>query len=134
MQQNVAQLPWGHLVRILDRVKEPAARRFYVGQALVQGWTRNVLMLHVDRGLHARQGQAVTNFATTLPAPESGLAAATLKDPYVFDFLGLGSEAHEREIEHAMVAHIRDTLVGTGEPAGVSAPGATPRTASCPRN
>ena len=114
LQQAVAKLPWGHLVRILDGARDPAARQFYVEQALAHGWARDVLVLHMDRRLHQRQGQAITNFERTLPAPSSDLARQTLKDPYVFDFLGLGDEAQEREIERAMLLHIRDTLVEMG--------------------
>jgi len=114
LQQAVAKLPWGHLVRIMDRVGEPAAREFYVREALKHGWSRDVLMLHLDRALHSRQGKAITNFARTLPPPGSDLAVQTLKDPYIFDFLGLGEEAQERSIERAMARHIRDTLVELG--------------------
>ncbi len=114
VQQVAAKLPWFHLCTVLDRVPDPAGRIFYLQNAAVHGWSRAVLSVHIDRDLHVRQGRAVSNFPATLPAPESDLAAATLKDPYVFDFLGLGDEAHEREIEHAMIAHIRDTLVEMG--------------------
>lgn len=56
------------------------------------------------------------NFETRLPAPHSELAHETLKDPYLFDFLGLGDDAHEREIENALVRHITRFLLelGTG--------------------
>lgn len=114
VQQGVAKLPWGHVVRILDGTRDAAVRQFYVDQALASGWSRDVLGLQISRGLHTRQGQAVTNFLATLPAPGSDLATQTLKDPYVFDFLGLGDDAHEREIERAMMLHIRDTLVEMG--------------------
>ena len=39
----------------LERAREPDIRWFYVEQSLALGWSRNVLMLHMDRGLHARQ-------------------------------------------------------------------------------
>ncbi len=114
VQQGAARLPWGHLLRILDGAREASARQFYVDQALLLGWSRDVLTMHIDRSLHTRHGAAVTNFERTLPANTSDLAAQSLKDPYVFDFLGLGDEAHEREIERAMTLHIRDTLVEMG--------------------
>jgi len=58
----------------------------------------------------------VTNFSRTLPSPESDLALETLKDPFRFDFLRLGDEALEREIEQALVRHITQFLLelGTG--------------------
>jgi predicted nuclease of restriction endonuclease-like (RecB) superfamily len=52
--------------------------------------------MQIESGLHRRQGHAETNFAATLPAPQSDLAQQLLKDPYNFDFLALSAEAHER--------------------------------------
>jgi predicted nuclease of restriction endonuclease-like (RecB) superfamily len=114
VERAVARVPWGHLMRILDKSREPSARMFYVEQAALHGWSRDVLVTHLDRRLHARQGKAVTNFGRTLPSPRQSLAAQALKDPYVFDFLGLTEEAEERDVEHALVRHIRDTLLEMG--------------------
>jgi hypothetical protein len=49
-----------------------------------------------------------------LPAPGSNLAHGTLKDPYLFDFLGIGAEADERAIEQALVRHISRFLLELG--------------------
>jgi predicted nuclease of restriction endonuclease-like (RecB) superfamily len=114
VQQAVAQVPWGHIVRILDKVGEPEARMFYVEQTALHGWSRDVLVTHLSRRLHARQGRAVTNFGKTLPVSRQQLTAQILKDPYVFDFLGLTEDAEERDIERALVRHIRDTLLEMG--------------------
>ena len=114
VQQAVAQIPWGHVVRILDKADTPSKRRFYVEKAIEAGWSRDILLAQIDSKLYERQGKAVTNFERVLPAPDSDLARQTLKDPYVFDFLGLEEDAQEREIERAMMQHIRDTLVEMG--------------------
>jgi predicted nuclease of restriction endonuclease-like (RecB) superfamily len=114
VQQRVALLPWGHIARILDKVSEPASRKFYVDQATQHGWSRDLLVTHIDRNLVARQGNAVTNFERTLASPQHALASHALKDPYVFDFLGLAEDAEERAIEQALVLHIRNTLVEMG--------------------
>jgi len=114
VQQVAAKLPWFHLCTVIDRVPDLPGRVFYLEQAITHGWSRAVLSLHIDRNLHARQGQAVSNFPATMPQRDSALAVQALKDPYVFDFLGLGDQAHEREIERAMIAHVRDTLTEMG--------------------
>lgn len=116
VQQVVAQIPWGHNVRILDSVKDPQEREFYIRETIANGWSRNVLALQMQSGLYQRQGKALTNFDLTLPKPQSDLAQNLLKDPYNFDFLGLGTEAHERDIERAMMEHMRSYLLelGTG--------------------
>lgn len=114
VQQAVAQLPWGHNVLLLNRIKEQEARLFYVQKAIAENWSRATLEVHIKNRLHERQGKAVTNFAARLPAPTAALAQETLKDPYLFDFLSLGEDAQEREIENALVQHITRFLLELG--------------------
>lgn len=114
VQQAVGQLPWGHNVLLLNRIKNQEARLFYARKALAESWSRTTLEVQIKNRLHERQGQAVTNFAARLPAPASTLAQESLKDPYIFDFLGLGEEAHERDIEQALVRHITRFLLELG--------------------
>jgi predicted nuclease of restriction endonuclease-like (RecB) superfamily len=93
VQQAVGQLPWGHNLVLLSQLKDPAQRLAYAESAIEHGWSRNVLNIHIETRLLERSGKAVTNFSTTLPAPQSDLARESLKDPYRFDFLGLSREA-----------------------------------------
>ena len=58
-------------------------RLWYAGKAVEHGWSRNVLALQIESGLHNRQGKAVTNFKATLPPAQSDLAQGITKDPYV---------------------------------------------------
>ncbi len=103
VQQAVAQIPWGHNVRILDQVRDPQEREFYIRQTIQHGWSRAVLELQIESNLYRRQGKATTNFERALPAPQSDLARQLLKDPYNFDFLTLGKEAHERDLERGLL-------------------------------
>jgi predicted nuclease of restriction endonuclease-like (RecB) superfamily len=114
VQQLVAQIPWGHNVRILDYVETPAEREWYVRQAIENGWSRNVLVHQMESGLYRRQGKALTNFTRTLPAPQSELAQQIIKDPYNFDFLTLSQDAQERELERGLLDHLRDFLLELG--------------------
>jgi predicted nuclease of restriction endonuclease-like (RecB) superfamily len=114
VQQAAAQIPWFHNVIILQKVKEPAARRFYLEHTRVNGWSRAVLEVQIEQHRHQRQGQAPNNFDHTLPPPQSDLVRQITKDPYCFDFLTLADDAHERELERGLVAHIRDFLVELG--------------------
>jgi len=113
-QQVAGKLPWFHHCVLIDKIKDPETRLWYAKQAIANGWSRNVLSLQIKSRLHERQGSAPTNFAERLPALQSDLAQNILKDPYNFDFLGLTNEAREREIENAMVAHIRRFLLELG--------------------
>ena len=114
VQQLVAQLPWGHNVRLLDKIQDPAERAWYVEQAIQNGWSRNILVMQIESGLYRRQGKAQTNFARTLPSLQSDLAQQLLKDPYNFDFLTLSREAHEKDLETALVTQIRKFLLELG--------------------
>ena len=72
------------------------------------------MVMQIESGLHKRQGNAVTNFKEKLPSPQSDLAHSTLKDPYIFDFLSIGSEAHEREVEKSLIIHMEKFLLELG--------------------
>jgi predicted nuclease of restriction endonuclease-like (RecB) superfamily len=78
VQQLVAQIPWGHNVRILDKVKDAKEREFYIQKTIENGWSRNILVLQIENKLYERQGKAVTNFQNTLPPAQSDLAIQLL--------------------------------------------------------
>ncbi len=113
-QQSAAQLPWFHTVTILTKLSDPAAREWYAREVVRQSWSRDTLTVQIRNRRHLRQGTAVTNFDRRLPQPGAGLAQQVLKDPYHFDFLGLGDEAHERDIENALMRHITRFLLELG--------------------
>ncbi len=116
VQQAVGQIPWGHNVRILDKVKDPEQRLWYIHKTIENGWSRNILTMQIESGLYNRSGKAISNFKDTLPALQSDLARQTLKDPYNFEFLGIADDALEKEVEKASIEHIRNFLLelGTG--------------------
>ncbi|MDP1983148.1 MAG: PDDEXK nuclease domain-containing protein [Sulfuritalea sp.] len=114
VQQAVGQLPWGHNLVLLTRLKDHPLRLAYAQRAVQHGWSRNVLNIHIETRLLEREGHAVTNFEAQLSTPQSDLARDTLKDPYLFDFLGVGKDADERAIESAIVEHITRFLLELG--------------------
>jgi predicted nuclease of restriction endonuclease-like (RecB) superfamily len=115
VQQVVAQLPWGHQVRILDTVKDATQREWYIRQAVQGGWSRNVLVHPIESNLFDRQGRALTNFDKTLPAPQSDLAQQLIKDPCNFDFLSFGPDVQERDLERSLIEHVRDFMLELGK-------------------
>ncbi len=114
VQQAVGQLPWGHNLVLISKLKSTQDRLAYAQKTLENGWSRNVLVMQIEMRLLERQGRAVTNFEQRLPKPQSDLARESLKDPYRFDFLGLGDEAYERETENALVRHVTEFLLELG--------------------
>ena len=114
VQQAAAQIPWFHNCALLDKVKDPPERLWYIQQTIDNGWSRNILVLQIESGLYQRQSGGVNNFERALPKPQSDLAQQLIKDPYNFDFLTLGKDVQERELERALVDHIRDFLIELG--------------------
>ena len=114
VQEVLAQLTWYHNITLLDKVSDKQVRIFYVKQAIEHGWSRNIMVMQIEKALHKRQNRAITNFKDKLPSPQSDLANYTLKDPYLFDFLSIGDEAHEREVEKALVYHMEKFILELG--------------------
>ena len=115
VQQAVAQIPWGHNILIITKCNSVDEARFYVAQTLEQGWSRDVLALQLKSNLHNRAGKAVTNFARTLPMPQSDLAQQTLKDPYTFDFMTMTGSYNELDVERQLTQHITQFLLELGK-------------------
>jgi predicted nuclease of restriction endonuclease-like (RecB) superfamily len=113
-QQSADQLPWFHIVILLTKLLEPVEREWYAIQAIEQGWTRSTLEVQIKNRLFERQGAALTNFERHLESSQANLATQILKDPYHFDFLGLGDEAQEKDIENALMRHITRFLLELG--------------------
>ena len=109
-----ASLPWGHNLLLLHRLDAAPDRLWYAAKAVEHGWSRNVLALQIEAGLHQRQGKAVTNFKRTLPPAQSDLAQGITKDPYLFDFLTLHEDANERAVEVGLIAQVEKFLLELG--------------------
>ena len=114
VKQLVSQLPWGHIIRLLQRVKDPEVREWYMRKTAEEGWSRSVLEIQIDGQAHTRHGKALTNFPATLPPADSDMAGQVFKDPYLFDFLGTADPRREREVEQALVEHIQRFLLELG--------------------
>ena len=55
VQQLVAQIPWGHHVRLLDRVMDPTECAWYVRATIEHGWSRAILGYQIDSDLYRRR-------------------------------------------------------------------------------
>jgi predicted nuclease of restriction endonuclease-like (RecB) superfamily len=113
-QQAVAQIGWSHNLLLIQKVKDIKERFWYAQKAVEHGWSRSMMVHHIERRLYEREGKAITNFAKTLLSPQSDLAQQSLKDPYIFDFLTLSSDAKEKDLEDALMKHITNFLLELG--------------------
>ena len=111
----LAQLTWYHHTTLLDKVKDPEIRQFYIQKTVEGGWTRDMLVNQIESGLHKRQGALTHNFQQTLPDYQSELTQQLFKDPYNLDFIMLGLAAKERDLENAIISHITKVLIELGD-------------------
>ena len=113
----VFRIPWRHHCLIMDKVKNDTDKAmFFVNKSLENGWSSTMLLNWIDTELYEREGKALTNFTSTLPAPDSDLAQEVTKDPYNFAFAGVRGKYNESLLKQALLGNITDFLIelGTG--------------------
>lgn len=115
LESSLFSIPWGHHILIMQKNKNQTDALFYINQTIENNWSRAVLEYQIETQLHKRQANAVTNFATTLPQPDSDLAIQLLKDPYNFEFLTLEKSAKEKDLERELTNNITQFLLELGK-------------------
>jgi len=115
VQGTLAQLSWYHHTTLIDKVKNPEIRLFYIQKTIEGGWSRDVMVHQIESELHKRQGKIQSNFETTIAPHNSELVQQVFKDPYKFEFIYLGKEATERDLEDALTNQMTKFLLELGE-------------------
>ncbi|MBY0575959.1 MAG: PDDEXK nuclease domain-containing protein [Gallionellaceae bacterium] len=115
LRQLVAEIPWGQNILIFQRVKNEAARRYYLEATARLGWTRNVLLNQIKAGAYQASLQDKThNFPAVLPQHLAEQADEALKSRYSLEFLGINQTVHERELEKRLIARLKDFMIELG--------------------
>ena len=109
-QRSVGQLPWGHVIELLDKIDNAELREWYGSKDVAQGWSRAVPAHQIKSHLHLREGAAPSNFPSALERADSELAQQITKDPFTLEFLAIDGDTAERELEDRLVERIIDTL------------------------
>lgn len=113
--RSIVLIPWGHHRAIIDKCKGNTEKAvFYMRQTVENNWSRAVLLNWLDSDLYERQGKAITNFALTLPAPQSDLAQEMTRDPYNYDFLAIRERYDEKELKDALMVNVQRLLMELG--------------------
>jgi len=115
LQEPLAKLSWYHHITLLDKVKDPEIRLFYILKTIENGWSRNVMVHQIEGDLYKRIGQLSHNFKETVLTEQSELVQQIFKDPYKFDFIHLGQQAKERDLEEALTAQMTKFLLELGQ-------------------
>jgi len=114
VQPLVAQIGWTHNLIVLQRCREPLEREFYIRMTKKFGWTKNVLIHQIENQSYEKTLLGQTNFDKALTPKLRAQAKLAVKDEYTFDFLELGEEHAERELERALVGRIEHFLRAMG--------------------
>ena len=114
LQPLVAEMGWSLNLVLLDRCKEASEREFYLRMTKKMGWTKNILIHHIENRTFEKTLLSQTNFDKALSEPVRHQAKLAVKDEYTFDFLDLGEEHSEREFEQALLVRIRAVFARDG--------------------
>ncbi len=114
VQPLVAQIGWTQNLIILQRCKDPLEREFYLRMTKTFGWTKNVLIHQVENQSYEKTLLGQTNFDRAVTPAIRAQAKLAVRDEYTFDFLELGDEHSERELERALIARIEHFLRAMG--------------------
>jgi predicted nuclease of restriction endonuclease-like (RecB) superfamily len=111
LQPLVAEISWTHNIIIMERCKDDLEREFYIRMSRKFGWSKNVLIHHIENKTYEKTLSGQTSFEKTLPEKLKHQAKLAVKDEYTFDFLELTEEHSEMELERAIIAKINKFLI-----------------------
>lgn len=114
LQPLAGEISWFKNVVIMSKCKNDSEREFYMAMTKKFGWTKNVLIHQIENNSYEKYLHNQTNFDKTLPAKYKSQAKLAVKDEYTFDFLELGDEHSEKELEASLVGRLRKFLAEIG--------------------
>ena len=115
VQVPLAQITWYHHISMLPKVKDLALRAFYMTEAGIQGWSRDIMMMQIEDGYYKKAVALPNNFDTTLPPIKSDLAKAAFKDPYNFGFVDMTKVMKEKDLEYQLAGKVTEFLLELGK-------------------
>lgn len=114
LQPLVGEIGWAHNLVIMGKIKDLMHREFYIRMTRRMGWTKSVLIHHIENRTCEKTLLSQTNFKKALPEDIRNQAKLAVKDEYAFDFLELSEEHKEMELERALVAKVNRFLIEMG--------------------
>ncbi|BDU40838.1 PDDEXK nuclease domain-containing protein [Vibrio nigripulchritudo] len=117
-------LSWTHY-RTLTRIENEQARHWYMNEAIDQGWSARALDRQIGALYYERLLTTQAKQQDIQPVLDEGeqkiselavTAKDYLRDPYIFDFLGLPSGTlQESELEQALIDNLQKFLLELGK-------------------
>ena len=110
----VAEISWSKLCVIIEKCKDQLEREFYIKMTKLYGWTKDVLINNIENRAFEKYLANQTNFDETVPEKYRLQAKLAVKDDYNFDFIEMGLEHSEAELEAGIINNIRAFLLEMG--------------------
>lgn len=110
----VREISWTKNIAIVEKCKDLLEREFYIKMTKKYGWTKDVLINHIENKTYEKYLLNQTNFDKALSEKYINQAKLAVKDEYMFDFLELSEEHSEKELERALVDNIKGFLEEMG--------------------
>jgi predicted nuclease of restriction endonuclease-like (RecB) superfamily len=112
------ELPWTNFLELI-RIDDPLKRAFYEIETLKNRWSVRELKRQLDSLLYERVGLSRDKEGVLKLAEEGELIttpAEMVRDPYIFEFLGLKCEElyAESKLERALIDHLQEFLLELG--------------------
>lgn len=114
VQVPLAQITWYHHISMMSKIKDNALRAFYMTEAAIQGWSRDMMMMQIDGEYYKKARPLPNNFETTLPPVNSDMAKAAFKDPYNLGFVDMTKVKQELDLEAQLAERVTDFLLELG--------------------
>lgn len=115
VQQLVAQIPWGHIILLLTKIKDKEETLFYINETISNNWSRVILEHQIELNVYQRKGKLSSNFKNTIKKNELSFVNNNFKESYILDFLDLKEEFDERELEISLINNISNFLIELGK-------------------
>lgn len=116
VKQLITSIPWQHNILILQKIKDPAARIFYIQSTIKNKYSRSVLLHQIKANAYENylQSPQQNNFKTVLAAQYLEQAQESIKSIYSLDFLDINKPISERELENSMVEKVKRLMLELG--------------------
>ncbi|NJO59366.1 MAG: DUF1016 domain-containing protein [Richelia sp. RM2_1_2] len=115
-QQLVAQIPWGHICLIINKIKGREEASFYIQKTIENGWSRTILDHQIGLNLYERAGKSLNNFEQTISTDNQiELVKQSFKESYVLDFLELSNLENEKQLEDSLIDNISRFMLELGK-------------------
>lgn len=110
----VQEISWSKIIIVMEHCSNDLECEFYIRMTRKFGWTKRVLIHHLDNRTYEKTLIGQTNFDKVLPLKIKKQSTLAVKDEYTFDFLELGDEHSEIELERAIINKMNKFLIEMG--------------------